>query len=277
MVALLVLFVFFSPPTWSECQINNIQHQSIDFITNKPWQLQIKRYAHSKGLAPKHILIIPSIAGETFLERSLANYLCSSNVSVSILDVVKPFEFESDVENLNVHNESYLRAHYFVSDYINLLEKNQDNLSVGLFGMSQGAMLATYIAAHEKRILATVIAAGGGNVPDILTKSDQSYIRRIREERMKQRNLSHLEDYHKLMEDRIPSDPLFAAPKIASRSVYFFIASQDTTVPTSNQFLLRSAFVDPSVFVVAGNHRNALIKVATLHRRKIRHFFNQRL
>ena len=111
---------------------------------------------------------MPPIVGETQIDRRMTNKFCANGMAVYILNVVQDLTIDEEVE---------LSGKF------------------GIMGMSPGGMISTYVAGSDPDILVSVIVIGGGNVPGILTCSDQARIVEIREKRMAKFNIPSLQAY----------------------------------------------------------------------------------
>lgn len=250
---------------------------STDPVDQSEWRINTKMYAARAKEAPV-VFVLPPIVGETVLDRRMAARFCANGLSAYIVEAVRPNSAEREINDLGVHDESYQRALAAVRHLISRLDADAGTeLRYGLLGMSLGGMFSTFVAGSEPRIAATVIVASGGDVPSILATSDQESVAAQRSARLKTFGLANAGAYEELLRGKIPSDPLSVAGNIAPGSLYMFLATNDTTVPTRNQRLLRAAIRDPLVFAVNSAHATTLIKASTLHAGKITSFLAKRL
>lgn len=237
-----------------------------------------------KALWPKSnqptpgVFFLPPIVGETAIDRSLAKRLCQNGVTGLILNVVKEISEKEATTDLTIHDDSYIRASRGVRAVIEYLE-NEPRLNghYGILGMSLGGMIAAYVAGTEPLIKASVIIVGAGNVPGVLSYSDQELVVAQRESRKKFFNVSSQAEYEELLNKFILKDPILVARNILPGSSYLFIAQNDTTVPTRYQRELALAMRDPLIYEMRGGHLSGIIKAGTLHSKKIINFFKRKL
>jgi dienelactone hydrolase len=224
------------------------------------------------------IFIIPTIIGESVIDRRMANKFCSNGMAVYLLDVVKDIPTEEEIQNFEVHDDLYVRALAAMRTVISALKADaQLNGKFGILGMSQGGMISAFIAGSESDIQASVIVVGAGNVPGVLAYSDQARITEIRNSRMKQFNIKDQESYQQVFKDLVPHDPISVAANIRPGSMYMFIANNDTTVPTKFQQELRQKVPDPLVYEMRANHFTGILKAGSIHAGKITSFFLKQL
>lgn len=249
-----------------------------DPVDGSEFVIGIKKY-HPKtnGKSPA-VFILPPIVGETVLDRQLAARFCNNGISSYIVNAVKVLSQEEEINNLNVHDNSYIRALAAVRTLISELEKDPSiTPEFGILGMSLGGMLSAYVAGSEPKIIASVIVVGAGYVPGVLAYSDQEIVKAQREARMKRFAVKTAAEYENLLKPLVPNDPINVAKNIRPESAYLFIANSDTTVPTKYQRLLRDTIPEPLVFEMRGNHFNGIVKAGTVHAGKITSFFLNRL
>jgi dienelactone hydrolase len=268
--------LLFSSLSFAQCTGAERIFKGIDQVDQTPWDISTKEYVPAKKSSV--VFIVPPIVGETVLDRRLAEKFCANGMAAYIVQVVKNIAPEREAIDLSIHDESYVRAQGGVSGIIDILEsENKFTGRYGILGMSLGGMLSAYIAGSEPRIIASVIAAGAGNAAGVLATSDQELVVKQRETRLRNLGFPNVQAYEEALRAVIPHDPLSVAGNIQPNSMYLFIANSDTTVPTKYQLQLRDAVREPLVFRINSAHRNALIKVGTIHAGKITSFLLRRL
>lgn len=262
------------------CDGDTQTYAMVDPVDQKAFDVSAKVYRPEVKTNEKiaTVFILPPIVGETVLDRKLAAKFCNNGMAAYILNVVKFIPIEEEIPNLNVHNDSYVRALAGVQTVLAALKNdNQLNGNFGILGMSLGGMLATYVAGSEPMIKASVIVVGAGNVPGVLTYSDQKIVKAQREGRMKLFNIPDQKSYENILKPLVPNDPINVAANIQAGSMYMFIAVNDTTVPTKFQQELRAKVPDPLVYEMNANHVNGIVKAGTIHAGKITNFLRNQL
>lgn len=262
------------------CDGNLRSFTMVDPVDQKAFEISAKVYRPDVKPNEKiaAVFILPPIVGETVLDRKLAAKFCNNGMASYVLNVVKLIPLEEEIPNLNVHNDSYVRALAGVQTVLAALKNdNQLNGNFGILGMSLGGMLATYVAGSEPLIKASVIVVGAGNVPGVLTYSDQKIVKAQREGRMKLFNVPDQKSYEELLAPLVPNDPITVAANVRPGSMYMFIAVNDTTVPTKYQQELRAKVPDPLVYEMNANHVNGIVKAGTIHSGKITNFLRNQL
>lgn len=275
-ITFLTLLIFSLSALGCAPQVSSLK--LIDPIDGSDFAVSIRRYQPKSTEKVPAVFLLPPIVGETVLDRRLAAKFCRNGMAGVILNVVKALPLEEEINNLKVHDNSYVRALAGVRAVIDMLEKDPTiRPDFGILGMSLGGMLSAFVAGSEPRILASVIIVGAGNVPGVLAHSDQKYVRAQREARMSKFGLSTIEDYEKYMSELIPNDPLRVVGNVRPGSMYMFIANSDSTVPTMYQQMLRDAVPEPLVYEMRGGHFTGILKAGTIHAGKITRFLKNTL
>ncbi len=240
----------------------------------------------AKSYAPKvvagkkasAILILPTILGESRVERGFASSLCRAGFRALILDVTQDTTAEYEIENLTSHDEAFNYALTSVQAVIVAL-RNDATLSgkFGLLGASQGGLFSTFVAGLEPAISASVIIVGAGNLPGVLTYSDQKNVKAIRDARKARLNIRTNEEYEATLQQAITIDPLANARNIAPDAAYLFIATRDTTVPSRYQLELSQAISGARVRQMDTNHVNGIIRAGQTYGKDIISYFGEKL
>jgi dienelactone hydrolase len=248
-----------------------------DAVDGSLWAMTSKQYLTSNPTSPM-VFILPPIVGETILDRRLAERFCRAGLSTLILHAVREVSPEREARDLAIHDESYVRAHGAVSAVMNAIEaQGLRPTRYGVLGMSLGGMLAAYVAGAENKISASVVVAGAGNAAGVLSHSDQELVVAQRKKRFETLGFTGVDSYEAALRAAISHDPLSVAANVPARSMYLFIATRDTTVPTRYQRELRQAINSPLVFEMRAGHTSGLVKAGTIHAGKITNFMVKRL
>jgi dienelactone hydrolase len=241
-------------------------------------EVKAKSYAPATGNKVATILILPTILGESRVERGFAASLCRAGFRALILDVTKDTTAEYEIQNLSSHDESFTYALTSVRAVIEGL-RSEPSLSgkFGLLGASQGALFSTYIAGSEPAITASVLIVGAGNLPGVLTYSDQKNVKAIRDARKARLNIRSDAEYEQTLAQAITIDPQAQARNIAPDAAYLFIATRDTTVQTKYQLELAQVLSGARVKKMDTNHVNGIIRAGQTYGKDILSYFREKL
>ena len=241
-------------------------------------EVKAKSYAPASGNKVSTVLILPTILGESRVERGFAVSLCRAGFRAMILDVTQDTTAQYEIENLSSHDESFTYALASVRAVIEGL-RTDPTLSgkFGLLGASQGALFGTFVAGSEPAITASVLIVGAGNLPGVLTYSDQKNVKAIREARKARLNIRSDAQYEQTLAAAITLDPQAQARTIAPDAAYLFIATRDTTVPTKYQLELAQVMSGARVKKMDTNHVNGIIRAGQTYGNDIISYFKEKL
>jgi len=125
---------------------------------------------------------------------------------------------------------------------------------IGAIGVSLGGLATVLLSAVEPRVRASVVMMAGGDVGDIVTRSDEPRISRY----VRETGLSPIE-LRDAIRAAVTSDPLTLAPFVDARRLLVFQTRFDTTVPSDRQEQLWEALGRPQRYVLPTGHYSAAV------------------
>lgn len=265
---------------WADCNSEIKSYDLKDPVDRSKWQVTSKSFfpAVEAGETFPVIFILPSIVGESPLERSMARRLCNRKIGAVILDVVKEAPFEVRVKNLNFEDQMMIRALHSFKHVLKQVKRLPEvSEKIGILGISQGALASAYISGSVRDMDTTVLIVGAGNLKGVLTESENKTIEALKEARMVHFKIKTEKEYQALLRKRVPHDPLSVAAKIKPNSTYFFMGTEDTTVPTKYQRELVGKIRGAKIFEMEASHMEAIIKTVTFNSDLIFDFYADQL
>ena len=284
-------FTFFSndvsKPLFSRCWIYE-QFVDTEYPQSmEPLRVQQHLYIPSRRqLGDKKVplvILIPPVGGINPLDTQTAKTLCNNNIAALI--VANDFanvEYQAEIELLPVedHQETYYRITAAVKAAIAQVDEdpNLDSEKIGLFGVSLGGILSSFVMAAQERIAAGYFVVAGGDVPDILAHSAQDKIAKIRRRRMQAEGFSTADEYEMYLRQHLQIDPIDISTTMLPETLRMVIAGKDKNVPTSNQWALHVAFGEPDIDFVDKNHLQTILNTlfSSSKRDKVMRFFKKR-
>ncbi len=220
------------------------------------------------------VLVLPILNGQKNIVRPFATYFARNGYAVALVDTVQRKTLLQDL----VHPEDAIiqtiLRHRRVLDWIES-RPGIDATRIAVFGASLGGFNALFLAASDARVRAVAPALVAGDLPFVLTHSNE---RRIVEavaaaEQDLTLDTAGLEQY---LEANIKTDPLDLAPHLDASKVLMILAKFDKAVPFEKQLELRDAMGNPESITLPTGHITAAVYIFYL-RRKVREFFDRKL
>ncbi len=223
------------------------------------------------------VLMVPTIHGRTILETRIASTLCAAGIAAVIADVnniVQPEALPSwDAEDAN--HRFALHALQTAVDFIQM-HPSLDHKKIAAMGFSLGGITTAMFIGVETRIVGAMIGAGGGNFPEILTKTKNRHMVRLRERRMEHLKITAIEDYEKELHKHLVFDPLHFARKVDKSALMMMMVTNDRQVPSPNQKQLWEILGQPDVIVHDQGHVGSIVRLAYMRMDEVIAFFNER-
>lgn len=262
----------------ASCEIQKLRIEAKDPLENELSSVSARFYqAKLFGQVnpnAKAIIILPPLGGVTPLEEAYALGFCTLGLRAVILEAWTPNS--RNEFGLEAHDRQAIRAITAVRRLIELISPNRKN-QVGLLGTSAGAVIGGLAIGVDSRIAAAVLIAGGGDLPEIFSKSTEPGITRLRKERMRAYGFKTVEEYQQALKKSIRIEPLEFAGYSGAKRVLTVLAEHDTVVPTSSQWALYRAFGSQELIRLSTSHELAIADAAFTRHRDILTFLDANL
>ena len=135
-----------------------------------------------------------------------------------------------------------------------------DASRIGVFGISMGAIKGALISALDERVGASVLALAGGDIPYLLTYSDEPGIARRRDGYLQEHHLT-LAELQEELDRKITCDPIHYAEYIDAEKVLMVLAFFDQTVPLEKGRELKEKMGNPeTIYLFSGHYSSVLFK-----------------
>lgn len=120
--------------------------------------------------------------------------------------------------------------------------------------MSLGGIRTALVTGVDLRIKKSIIIVGGGNIPQILTSSQQSIIENYRSIRMGLEGFQKKRNFENYLKEHILLDPLVFAQRRSRNDIFMMIGNYDSSVPTDTQYQLWESFNRPNKIIIHAGH-----------------------
>ncbi len=224
------------------------------------------------------VIVVPTVAGVTLVERETASELCQIGIASIIADV----NDTSIPENLPAWgHEDETNRHSILSlrTTIDFAKQNIhfDPARVGLMGLSLGAVQSAFLAGLEaNRLAAVVLVLAGGNLPYVMSTSDNGQVVKLREARMEHEHMTSVDEYESMLRKTMRYDPTYFASNANPKNIFMVISDNDTKVPTLVQ---KELFVDlgsPQSTTFSTNHVETIMSMTFVYFHYVGDFFKSR-
>lgn len=227
------------------------------------------------------VFMLPPLGGSNPLDNLMAETFCKNRIAVVLIVTDLTGLDSPTLVPVTDHDQTGRRVASAIKGGMVLLhdypEVNTEK--VGVFGASLGGILSSIAYSVIPEISAATFLVNGGDVPYILTHSDQPKVIALKNARKKEQGLQSDDEYEAYLNEHMEIDPLHFTKLIPRDSVKQFLSKNDASVASSKQLEYYNAIGQPSeVSFYDVGHAPTIIAVMSLgkKRREIADWFNQR-
>lgn len=204
------------------------------------------------------IVITPILGGG----RSLAVYHCRAFTEAGMHAVLvdrgtRVLKRTWPIEDVERQLRRAVAARRAVVDWLET-RPDVDPRRLGAFGISMGGILTSVLLAAEPRLGSGVVALAGGDVPAIISRSEEGRLVEWRAQKATDLGADELAVETRLRAC-LPSDPAQLAPFVDARRVLFVTTRWDDVVPLENQELLWRALGCPQRYDLPAGHYSGIV------------------
>jgi len=220
-------------------------------------------YQHQDNAPRPVVLIIPAIVGANPLDKFAARYFISKGAhAVIVRPIFNPTEYETPMKEFQ---KIYLRSMATITGTVDYLlgQKDFGVSKITLWATSLGSIMTSISFSLDKRIEKAVFIVGGGDIPDIMSKSKNYFVRKYRKIRMREEKIPTVEAYRKRFQELLDFDPLCYGDLRDPEDTYMVMSLDDSNVPTPNQLLFAQSYRSQKRFVLRLGHLATSIRAHT--------------
>jgi hypothetical protein len=220
------------------------------------------------------ILVLPILGGGNSVADSFARYFVQHGFSAALVHRQKQKDIGDGLESIDANLCQIIFDHRQAIDWIETRDE-LDASRIGVFGISMGAIKGALISALDERVGASVLALVGGDIPYLLTYSNEPGIARRRAEYLSEHQLTRAALQAELTR-KITCDPSHFAEYIDAGKVLMVLALFDQTVPFEKGRELKEKMGGPeTIYLISGHYTSILFKNYIKY--KARKFFEHTL
>lgn len=220
------------------------------------------------------IMVLPILGGDYSVSRLFALYFASKGFSSIIVHRQKGYRMLDDLDRVDLILRQMVLDTRTVLDWIEA-QPTLDATRIGSFGISMGGIKNALLTALDTRIKASVLGLAGGDLPYVLTYSNEPGVVRGRDAFCRKHGLAPEQLYERLR-NAIECDPLTYAEYADARNVLLIRARFDKCMPPLATQRLREKMGNPETITVLAGHYSAIVYVPYIRRRALR-FFRKKL
>jgi hypothetical protein len=268
---------------WTYDQVFETEYPQADEAMEVEMKLYIPNRSRLGDEQVPAVIILPPTGGMNYLDRQTAETLCDYNMAAIILktdfsNIVA--QAEGDLLPPEDHEQAFYRVAAGIKAVMAMVaeDENMDSSKVGLFGVSLGGILGSFVMSTQPNISAGYFVVAGGDIPEILAYSEQREVSAIRRKRMREQGFETKEEFENFLREHIPFDPMDMAPMMLPETLRMVIANRDDVVATENQRALQEAFGNPQTMYYESGHTQTVISflLPFTGRRRVARFFEER-
>ena len=250
--------------------VKQITFPSQKTILPKQHDIFIRYYDLPGNQKTPVIMVLPILGGSYRIAKIFASYFSENGYASMIVHRNEERKILKNIEDIDAHLKQMVLDLKQVIDWIETQE-DLDSQNIGVFGISMGGIKSSLISALDERVRASVIALAAGDIPYLLTHSNEKGIMRKKKEFMQDKNLSPDELYDTL-EKRIKCDPMNYAEYINANNILMILAIFDKTVPYSKGKELRDRIGKPETIFLFSGHYSSYLYLFYIKRESLQFF-----
>lgn len=209
------------------------------------------------------IVVLPIMGGKQYvLENYFAAGFARNGYSVAVVHRPEIKDEIRSLEDIDPLLQGSIEDARRVVDWLEA-QPGIDRERLGLFGISLGAIRGVMVLASEPRLKVGVLGLPGGDLPYILTRSQDKNLVKYRKKLLEKNGLT-IEEGEQRLREAISWDPMAAAEAIDPSRVLMVIAAFDKVVPVSKGWELRRKMRNPETIEVCGGHYSSVVHLPYL-------------
>lgn len=202
-------------------------------LKNTTIKFQYYFYKTKQSKANTLIVLTPSIAGVSIIEKNVASFFAKRG-----FDVVVPISYETPITfgeiTTKQMDRGLVRQLIQMDFFISLSAHYKAYFAIGA---SQGGIRSTSLVANNKIFKKAYLYVPGGNLPLIYAQTEVESLIEFRKNHMRALNINDKDSYEQYLKSNLKFDTLMSCKEIDT-PLYFFLANRDKSVPTHSQYEL---------------------------------------
>lgn len=236
--------------------LQRITFPSNNNILQSAHDISIDYYAIDSSEKVPVILVLPILSGQNKIATSFARYFAEYGFATAVVHRQQVYEQTDYLQQTNKIMRQIVFDHKQVLDWVES-RAELDALRIGVVGTSMGGIKSALISALDKRIKATVIILGGGDIPYLLALWSQKRVKKEAGKVLVAAQQSAMQS--PLVAKKIECDPINYAHYIDARRTLMILARFDSVIPFYNGLQLKEKIGNPETIYLFAGHYSAII------------------
>ena len=203
------------------------------------------------------ILILPILGGNNNISSTFARYFTKHGFAAAIVHRQNRYKEMGYLKQPNQIMRQIIFDHKQALDWIES-RPELDASRIGVFGVSMGGIKGALLSALDQRIATSVIVLAGGDLPYILTHTEEKNIKKEREAILAEKGIT-IEELQQELSKKIECDPINYAQHIDAGKTLMILAVFDNTVAFHKGVELKEKIGDPETIYLLSGHYSAII------------------
>lgn len=203
------------------------------------------------------ILVLPIFGGNNSISSTFARYFAKHGFAAAIVHRQNRYKEIGYLQQPNQIMRQIIFDHKQALDWIES-RAELDSSRIGVFGVSMGGIKSALLSALDPRIKSTVIALAGGDLPYLLSHTDEGKIKKERELLLKEKDIS-IQELQQALAAEIECDPLNYGQYIDAGKTLMILAVFDRTVAFHKGIELKKKIGNPETIYLLSGHYSAII------------------
>ncbi len=220
------------------------------------------------------IMVLPILGGGNGISSAFARFFARNGYAVLLVHRQKKYKELEHLDYLNEILQQIVFDHMQAIDWLET-QPDVDVTRIGVFGISMGGIKSALVSALESRVRAGVVALAAGNIPHVLSYSEDRGVRKKRDKLLAKQNVTADQLYQRLAA-QINCDPLNYAPYMDARNILMILARFDRSVTYWQGRELKERMGNPETIYLLSGHYSSLLYWFYIQKEALM-FFNRKL
>lgn len=219
--------------------------------------ITIDYYAINSDEKVPVLLILPILSGNQDIASIFASYFAEYGFATAVVHRQNKYKSAGYMKQVNQIMRQIVFDHKQAIDWVES-RSELDASRIGVFGVSMGGIKSALISALDQRISATIIVLAAGDLPYILSQSNESRIQKERNMHLLEKNMT-VQELQLELSEQIECDPINYAQYIDASKTLMVLARFDNVIPFHKGEELKEKIGNPETIYLLAGHYSAII------------------